>query len=260
MLEFLEQHVSFDVAASFRRSHFGYKYVIVVALPLDILQNQLLPIVFVLKSLKLRLQIIDFVELIYLAFLHDLIQYQYMAIQRFNLFIDLSRSFLEIFVLLSQMLDYDAFLRLLTIILVVENDLDHILVDLNVLMAFLQLQSQPLVLLLQIFHLMTVFPLQDVVVLIHDVIIIKIKVVLAWLLRIITRLVHHLQMRTARPEETFSAAAVGVATGLLPARDILFLLPFLLLLLLLLLVRRLKQEPYLSLRQWPSGGQPILLL
>jgi hypothetical protein len=74
------------------------------------------------------------------------------------------------------------------------------------------------------------------------------------------RLVHHLQMRTARPEETFSAAAVGVATGLLPARDILFLLPFLLLLLLLLLVRRLKQEPYLSLRQWPSGGQPILLL
>ena len=139
-----------------------------------------------LKSFKFRLKIIDFVELIYLGLFHDLVQYQYMAIQRFNFFIDLSRSLLEIFVLLSQMLDYDAFLRLLSIILVVKDDLDHILVYLNVFLAFLQLQSQPLVLLLQIFDLMTVFPLQDIVVLIHDVIIIKIEVVLAWFLRVVT--------------------------------------------------------------------------
>ena len=139
-----------------------------------------------LKSFKFRLKIIDFVELIYLGLFHDLVQYQYMAIQRFNFFIDLSRSLLAIFVLLSQMLDYDAFLRLLSIILVVKDDLDHILVYLNVFLAFLQLQSQPLVLLLQIFDLMTVFPLQDIVVLIHDVIIIKIEVVLAWFLRVVT--------------------------------------------------------------------------
>ena len=138
-----------------------------------------------LESFKFRLKIIDFVELVYFGLLHDLVQNQHVAIQWFNFFIHLGHFFLGIFIFLSQMFHYYSFLSLLPVVLVVKNDLNHILVDLNVLQRLQQLHAQPLIFRLQIFNFVNILPFQDFVVLVHDVVVVEIEIVLAGFLWVV---------------------------------------------------------------------------